>query len=519
MDIHIPTTFLVIIVASAVLAGAISFIAYRRDQSLFLWALALSLHTITYVLYSLRGQIGDFGSVVVANTALSAAFALFIKGVFQFQQRKPSPWLVWLPVAGVAAGVTILLDDFPARVVFICLVLAAQSAQILIALLQKRRETLGRGQYLLLAGTALIISVFLVRVAVVAAGKAEMLVLSNSNAVQTITFFLVIISMILLALGLVVMTKERAEGHIQQLNAELESRILARTAELVIARAEAESANAVKTRFMSNISHEMGTPMHGVMGFADIGMKRARKADQNDLAGYFEKIAGSGARMQKLVESLLTLTQQARDEHTQIAAEDLRNIDLGAILRECQVSMGKAAGSRQQTIVINDIAASAMLRGDPMRLRQAVEHLIGNALRYSAPESSVIVQLSDLPATGSGKGAIEKRGLELQVIDEGCGIPEAELNAIFEPFYESSRTATGAGSTGLGLPLSRAIIERHGGTLKASNRPQGGAIFEVRLPMQNYPDTVRLPAHAAGSGPDRRRNDTNPAAPQDWENG
>jgi signal transduction histidine kinase len=485
MEIHIPTMFLVIIVGSAVLAGAISFIAYRRDHSLVLWALALFMHTITYVLYSLRGQISDIGSIVVANTALSVAFALFVKGVFQFQQRKPSPWLVWLPVAFIAVGVTALLDNFSARVVFICLVLAAQSAQILIALLQKRRETLGRGQYLLLAGASLIIGVFLVRVAMVAAGKAEMLVLSNSNPVQSATFFLVIISMILLGLGLVVMTKERAEGQIQHLNAELESRILARTAELVTARAEAESANAVKTRFMSNISHEMGTPMHGVMGFADIGMKRARKADQNDLAGYFEKIAGSGARMQKLVESLLTLTQQAWDEHTQIAAEDLQNINLGEILCECQVAMSKAAASRQQTIVINDITTSAMMRGDPMRLRQAVEHLIGNALRYSAPESSVIVQLSDLPAAGSGKGAIEKRGLELQVIDEGCGIPEAELNAIFEPFYESSRTATGAGSTGLGLPLSRAIIERHGGSLKAINRPQGGAIFEVRLPVQS----------------------------------
>jgi len=477
--------FLVIIVASAVLAGAITLIAYRRDQSLSLWALALSLHTITYVLYSLRGQISDFGSVVIANIALSAAFALFVKGVYNFQQRRPAAWLVWLPVAIVAAGVTALLDNFAARVVLICLVLAAQSIHILIALLQKRRETLGRGQYLLFAGTALVISAFLVRVAIVAAGKAEMLTLSNSNPVQTITFFLVIISLLLLALGLVVMTKERAEGQIKQLNAELESRILARTAELVTARAEAESANAVKTRFMSNISHEMGTPMHGVMGFADIGLKRARKAGQDDLADYFQKIAGSGARMQKLVESLLTLTRQAWDDHTRIAAEDLQDIDLGEIVRECQTAMSKAANKRQQTIDVNVTARCAKMRGDPVRLRQAIEYLIGNALRYSAPESHVIVQIDDLPSADSSNGSIKKHGLAVKVIDEGCGIPEAELNAIFEPFYESSRTATGAGSTGLGLPLSRAIIERHGGTLKAMNRQQGGAIFEARLPLQS----------------------------------
>jgi signal transduction histidine kinase len=73
--------------------------------------------------------------------------------------------------------------------------------------------------------------------------------------------------------------------------------------------------------------------------------------------------------------------------------------------------------------------------------------------------------------------------LSIQIIDEGCGVPESEMQAIFEPFYESTRTATGAGGTGLGLALCKVIVQRHRGTLNVTNRPSGGAIFELCLPL------------------------------------
>lgn len=73
--------------------------------------------------------------------------------------------------------------------------------------------------------------------------------------------------------------------------------------------------------------------------------------------------------------------------------------------------------------------------------------------------------------------------LVIQVMDEGCGIPDKEIDAIFAPFYNSSRTANGVGGTGLGLSLCKSIIKRHKGKLAVSNRPEGGAIFEVLLPI------------------------------------
>lgn len=70
-----------------------------------------------------------------------------------------------------------------------------------------------------------------------------------------------------------------------------------------------------------------------------------------------------------------------------------------------------------------------------------------------------------------------------EILDQGCGIPENEIKVVFEPFYQSSRTGTGAGGTGLGLPLSQSIVARHGGSIKLENRAEGGLCCQVLLPL------------------------------------
>lgn len=267
----------------------------------------------------------------------------------------------------------------------------------------------------------------------------------------------------------------------KQAQQELERRVVARTAELATARAEAESANAVKTRFMANVSHEMRTPMQGILGFAQIGKGKAGDASPEKLREYFEKIEQSGKRLYQLIESLLKLAETAWAEYAVVAEEKQEAIVPWRLAVECCSRMESSAQQRQQKIVVDNASTIALINGDGALLRQVLEHLIGNALRYSPPHTQVTVRLEDAPAAADAGGS-GARALSIQVIDEGCGIPEKELAAIFEPFYESSRTASGAGSTGLGLALSKTIVERHQGTLRAMNRPQGGAVFVVTLP-------------------------------------
>ncbi len=278
---------------------------------------------------------------------------------------------------------------------------------------------------------------------------------------------------------LLVQFYDLTERRAQQL--ELERRIAARTAELATARAEAESANAVKTRFMANVSHEMRTPMTGILGLAEVGRRAVGKATDDVIAGYFERILESGKRLNKLTESLLSLAQDAWNEQAGIAVHDLRPIDAEALAAQSVGLMERTAATRGQRIVLETSGGPLRLLGDEARLRQVLEHLLGNALRYSPPNATVTVRITGVRADG------EPGCVRIEVIDEGCGIPEKELNAIFEPFYESSRTATGAGGSGLGLALSRSIIARHKGTLRAANRTHGGAVFEITLP--HAPDT------------------------------
>lgn len=272
--------------------------------------------------------------------------------------------------------------------------------------------------------------------------------------------------------------RDITERKSQQL--ELERRVLARTEELATARAGAESANAVKTRFMANVSHEMRTPMNGIIGFAEIGKMKAAKNSAEMYVGYFDKILLSAKRLHQLIESLLNLAQTAWDEQSGIAKDDLQVIELEMLAAQGISLMEKIAASRQQKFELECSATAPCVLADELRLLQVLNHLLGNALRYSPEHSTVIVRIQDAP---DAPGRSPK--VRIQVIDQGCGIPEKELGAVFEPFYESTRTATGAGGTGLGLALSKQIIQRHKGSITAANQPGHGAIFEITLPRSD----------------------------------
>lgn len=262
---------------------------------------------------------------------------------------------------------------------------------------------------------------------------------------------------------------------------ELERCVLARTEELATARAEAECANAVKTRFMANISHEMRTPLNCILGLADIGRRKVGKESDDVVRGYFDKVLDSGNRLNRLTESLLNLAFDAWKERSGVAENDLHMVSPEALIIQAISLMTKTAASRQQKIVLERASVIPSVQGDEARLRQVLEYLLGNALRYSPEHATVTIRVREKPSSRAGAS----NTVLIQIIDEGCGVPEKEMDAIFEPFYESSRTATGAGGTGLGLALCKSIVQRHKGRITVSNRPEGGAIFEVTLPVMH----------------------------------
>ncbi|MBH9575473.1 cache domain-containing sensor histidine kinase [Inhella proteolytica] len=241
-----------------------------------------------------------------------------------------------------------------------------------------------------------------------------------------------------------------------------------REAERAIAQARdaAEQTLRARTAFVANITHELRTPLQSILGFSELGSARA--GDQGRLGQMFEAIQDAGQRMLRLVCDLLDLAKAERGEVLgPRCAVDLRKL-VDAALRELEPL------AQRRAVHVRWLAPAQALRveGDPERLLQVLRNVLANALRLAPPDSCV-----ELDAQ------CEAGTLRLCVADRGPGIPEAELERIFEPFVQSSRTRTGAGGTGLGLAIAREIMAAHAGSIHARNRAGGGSVFEIRLPL------------------------------------
>ncbi len=272
--------------------------------------------------------------------------------------------------------------------------------------------------------------------------------------------------------------RRAAEAQLRAANAELEDRVDERTAELAFERDRAEHANRAKGEFLSNISHELRSPLHSMLGFTRLAREELAEADAAGDAGgsapvaartaeLLGKVEKSGRNLLVLVNDLLDSAKiEAGSLRIDAAPVDLRTV-LAGVLDEFRAEE-QARGLR----VAFAAPIIALAVGDALRLAQAFRNLYANALRY-APSGS-LVQV--------GLRAQDGGGWRVSVADQGIGIPVGEVEAIFERFAQSSSTKTGAGGTGLGLAIARGIIGLHGGRVWAENRPEGGALFQFTLP-------------------------------------
>lgn len=240
----------------------------------------------------------------------------------------------------------------------------------------------------------------------------------------------------------------------------------------------AEIANEEKSRFLSNMSHELRTPMHAILSFSNLGLKKS--CDEKAL-GYFDKIHISGQRLTKLLDDLLDLSKLEAGK----MLPDFKINDMKTLITDCIESVESLTKDNRVKILFlckSEILASF----DKKLISQVIINLLSNAIKFSPQNSQINIQLEK-----ANKSSKEK--IIFSITDEGIGIPKDELEDVFNSFVQSTKTRTNTGGTGLGLPISKEIIELHHGKIWAESPPKGkikGTEFIFQIPVKSTSETA-----------------------------
>jgi PAS domain S-box-containing protein len=255
---------------------------------------------------------------------------------------------------------------------------------------------------------------------------------------------------------------------------------------LIGARDEADRANRAKSEFLSSMSHELRTPMNAILGFGQLMEYDATLSDEHQ--DNVREILKAGHHLLELINEVLDL---AKVESGRIDLS-LEPVEVYPIIEECLSLVGTLAGKRDIQLKHNGLEGAAV-RADRTRLKQVLLNLLSNAIKYNREGGSVKLEVQP---EGTDR-------LRIRVTDTGPGIPAERLEELFEPFNRLDAGATEIEGTGIGLTITRRIVELMGGAVDVESEPGVGSSFWIELPLESMPgsDHADAPPDRAASEP------------------
>ena len=228
-------------------------------------------------------------------------------------------------------------------------------------------------------------------------------------------------------------------------------------------------AGKQKAQFMANITHELRTPLQGIMGLSQLVEKGVYGEATDRQRQAMEDIKNSAKRLHMLIDDLLHL---AMHDAGRLAVK-IGPVDVGELLRSAAASAQWLFGGKQLTVTLDLADEAPAIRSDRTKLNQILINLLANAIKFTPDGGTITLRLRTTDT-----------GIELAVVDTGIGIPADELARVFEEFYQVDGSAVREyGGVGLGLSLVKRLAELLGGSVLVTSEVDRGSTFTVRLPL------------------------------------
>jgi signal transduction histidine kinase len=286
--------------------------------------------------------------------------------------------------------------------------------------------------------------------------------------------------------------RARAQQEVMRLNEGLEARVQERTAQLELANSELElaigearNANQAKSAFLSSMSHELRTPLNAILGFAQILASKDMPTTPEQKLEFSGHILKSGRHLLTLINEILDL---AKVESGALSVS-MEPVPLSDVLAECQGMIAPLAAARGVRVLFPE-APSARVHADRTRLKQVLLNLLSNAVKYNREGGAVVVDCA-CPAP---------QRLRLSVQDTGMGLSPEQVAGLFQPFNRLGQEGGTQEGTGIGLVVTRRLVELMGGEIGVTSSPGVGSVFWIELSVASADETACAAAPAAGPG-------------------